>query len=90
MSSACQMLEMVKGFSDFWSPLSEEDLKEPFVFSMMTVIDEPRHVNKYNRLELVEFYEFIGRVAIMYANYLKEEESEKSHGYVTEFRHLQV
>ena len=50
----------------FWYPLTSQDLHTAFVFSMMTILDEIHQSSKYEHIELVEFYEWIARVAFKY------------------------
>ena len=52
--------------SHFWYPLSPHDLWIPFVHCMMTVIDEYHDEFKYEHILVVEYYEWIARVAIKY------------------------
>ena len=43
--------------------LSEMDIKFCFGMSKMTVVVENASIKEYNRLQFVEFLEFIGRIA---------------------------
>lgn len=52
--------------SHFWYPLSPRDLWKPFVYCMMTVIDEIHDESKYYHILAVEFYEWIARIALIY------------------------
>ena len=49
--------------NNYWYPLTHEDLWPPFVYSMMTVLDEWFSESKYSNLLFVEFCEWIARVA---------------------------
>lgn len=63
--------------SHFWYPLKPQDLWTPFVQCMMTVLDEIHHDAKYQHILLVEFYEWIARVAIKYYQLSQGEESDQ-------------
>ena len=43
---------------------------------MMTVLDEIHHDSKYQHILLVEFYEWIARVAIKYYQLNQEEDTD--------------
>ena len=64
-NSSNQKLEL-EVQSDFWYPLTAFDVWPSFVRSMMTVLNEHVSQNKYNHLLLVEYYEFLGRIAFTY------------------------
>ena len=57
--------------SHFWYPLTPEELWPPFVHCMMTVLDEIHANRKYDHIELVEFYEWIARIAFRYTELKK-------------------
>ena len=72
-SSALKLFEMghmnitsATDESHFWYPLNPKDLWIPFVHCMMTVLDEFTQQSKYYHILLVEFYEWIARIAIIY------------------------
>ena len=56
----------------YWDPLTPEDVWPPFVFCMMTVINENSNSQKYNHIVFVEFCEFIPRVALRYHEVKKQ------------------
>ena len=56
----------------------------------MTVLDEIHCSPKYNHIELVEFYEWIARVAFRYADLKKAHLSIQQQKIVDVFRHDQV
>lgn len=58
--------------ADFWYPLSVRDLWIPFVHCMMTILDEARHSSKYEHILLVEYYEWVARIALKYAELKKQ------------------
>ena len=77
-SSALNLLDMngltlrsVIQEDHYWYPLNPENVWPPFVHCMMTVHDEIRNSSKYDRILLVEFYEWIARVAIRYSKMKK-------------------
>lgn len=74
----------------FWYPLNPKDLWVPFVQSMMTVLDEIHQISKYEHIILVEFYEWIARIAIKYSELKKAASPEHARQTVEIFRHEQV
>lgn len=71
----------------FWYPLSPEELWPPFVHSMMTILDEIHQESKYDHLELVEFYEWIARIALRHADIKKFSLAIDQESSVDVFRH---
>lgn len=49
-----------------WYPLNPEDVWPPFIYCMMTVVDENNNSQKYQHIVFVEFCEYIARVAFIY------------------------
>ena len=47
-----------------YKPIGIDDVNRLFIYSMMIVKDEVNNFKKYSYLKLVEFYEFVCRVAI--------------------------
>lgn len=64
--------------SHFWYPLTPKDLWAPFVHCMMTILDENRHESKYYHILLVEYYEWIARIAFKYSELRKAELPENA------------
>ena len=71
---------------DFWYPLKPNDLWEPFVYCMMTVLDENHLKSKYHHILLVEFYEWIARIAFRFFD-LKNKLDELNNNRTEIFRH---
>ena len=61
-----------------WKPLTVDDIWRPFVHCMMTVLDENQRASKYYRLELGEYYEWLGRIAMKWHEYQVEDESKRA------------
>jgi len=61
-----------QGIEYFWQPLTPDDLWPSFAYSLMTVLDERSHRDKYHHLLFVEFCEYIGRIGFLYYDKLKE------------------
>lgn len=66
----------VKSASSFWEPLTAFDIWPPFCRSMMTILNEHNNQSKYNHLLLVEYYEYMARIAFRY--YELESELEQN------------
>lgn len=58
---------------DYWKPLTVDDIWQPFVHCMMTVLDENQQSSKYWHLLYVEFNDWLGRIALRYHELLNEE-----------------
>ena len=52
--------------SSFWEPLTAFDIWPPFCRSMMTILNEHVNQDKYSHLLLVEYYEYVARLAFRY------------------------
>ena len=63
--------------SHFWYPLNPQELWTPFVYCMMTILDETLDNDKYNHIVLVEFYEWIARVAFRLVDLKKAKMSQE-------------
>lgn len=96
-TSALRLFEMQGLGSDgsitkehFWYPLQPKDLWSPFILCMMTVLDEINNRKKYESIVLVEFYEWIARVAFRLSDLKKAHLSYEDQKKVDVFRHDQV
>ena len=56
--------KLVRDLEDVCGVVSFRKVEEAFLYSMMTVLNEIRSLNKYNYLVFVEFLEMICRIAI--------------------------
>lgn len=74
----------------FWYPLKPKDLWASFVHCMMTILDEIHDIRKYDHILLVEYYEWIARVAFRHADLKKAELSLHDQKITDVFRHEQV
>lgn len=77
-------LERPADESHFWYPLNAPALWPPFVHCMMTVLAERKRSSKYEHLRPAEYYEWIARIAFLYADLRKQP------GQQPAFRHDQV
>ena len=96
-NSALRLFEMqglnLTSFTDedhFWYPLRPKDLWSPFVHCMMTILDEIHQESKYDHILLVEFYEWIARIAFKYSELKKAQLPENIRHSIEVFRHEQV
>ena len=65
------------------------DVWPPFCRSMMAITNEHNNQSKYQHLVLVEFYEYVARIAFRHYELVNgeidPEKSKQNHKYVAEF-----
>ena len=61
----------------YYAPLTVDVIKQCFVFSNMTVVNEAPHSYQYEHLKYVEFLEFVCRMSILYNEHVPESESDE-------------